>query len=240
MKVLAIGNSFSQDATRYLQQIAKSAGENWKVINLYIGGCPLRTHYINALEDMKKYVMEFNGESTGFLVSIKEALISDNWDVVTLQQASHESYNYDNYQPYLDFVAEYVKKYSPKSKLYIHQTWAYEDGSERLAQRGYEKAIDMLNDIKSAYNNAVKDINADGIIRSGEVMYKLLENGIEKVHRDTFHASRGLGRYTQGLMWYATLTGNSIDDINFADFDEPVSDEEIAIAKKSVKEVILQ
>ena len=41
MKVLAIGNSFSQDATRYLHQIAKANQFDLKVVNLYIGGCSL-------------------------------------------------------------------------------------------------------------------------------------------------------------------------------------------------------
>ena len=34
MNILAIGNSFSQDATRYLQAIARSQGEKWNVVNL--------------------------------------------------------------------------------------------------------------------------------------------------------------------------------------------------------------
>ena len=37
VKILAIGNSFSQDATYYLQKIAMSDGIDAKVVNLYIG-----------------------------------------------------------------------------------------------------------------------------------------------------------------------------------------------------------
>ena len=70
-----------------------------KVVNLYIGGCSLRTHYLNMLEDRKNYMMEFNGVATGFMVSIKDALISDDWDVITLQQVSGNSVNYDTFQP---------------------------------------------------------------------------------------------------------------------------------------------
>ena len=44
MKVLAIGNSFSEDATRYLHDIAKADGVALEVANLYIGGCPLDRH----------------------------------------------------------------------------------------------------------------------------------------------------------------------------------------------------
>ena len=41
MKVLAIGNSFSNDAMRYLHGIAKADGVDMKTVNLFIGGCPL-------------------------------------------------------------------------------------------------------------------------------------------------------------------------------------------------------
>ena len=40
MKVLAIGNSFSNDAMRYLHGIAKADGVDMKTVNLFIGGCP--------------------------------------------------------------------------------------------------------------------------------------------------------------------------------------------------------
>ena len=38
--------------------------------------------------DAADYDFEFNGVRTGIKVSIKQALQSDIWDVVTLQQAS--------------------------------------------------------------------------------------------------------------------------------------------------------
>ena len=66
---------------------------------------------------------------------------------------------------------------------------------------------------------------------------KYIENGIEKIHRDTFHASFGLGRYALGLAWYRFLTGNDITNNTFDDLDEEVSAEQIAIAKKCVSEI---
>ena len=38
LKVLAIGNSFSQNAMTYLHQIARAAGVDLQCVNLYIGG----------------------------------------------------------------------------------------------------------------------------------------------------------------------------------------------------------
>ena len=241
MQVLAIGNSFSQDAMRYLHRLAAAAGEDITAVNLYIGGCTLRQHYINMLTDSKSYVLQYNGESTGFYVSIKEALINRDWDYITLQQGSHESFKADSYQPYLKELSAFVRTYVPKAKQLIHQTWAYEQGSERLVDvAGYDDQAAMFADIKAAYARAADDIAADGVIPSGELFQKLLAAGIEKVHRDTFHASRGLGRYALGLLWYRVLTGKDVDDLDFSDFDVPVSAREIAIAKRCVTEAARQ
>ena len=89
IKVLAIGNSFSQDATRYLTQIAAARGVYFRTVNLYIGGCPLVRHYNNLLHDARAYSLEYGGETTGFYVSIRQALRARKWDVITLQQVSH-------------------------------------------------------------------------------------------------------------------------------------------------------
>lgn len=238
MNILSIGNSFSQDAQRYLNRIAKADGVDLKTFNLFIGGCPLSYHFRNMLSEEKKYALEMNGESTGFYVSIKEALLNRNWDVITIQQVSHEAPRYDTYQPYLNELAEYVRKCVPKAKIAIHQTWAYEQDSHRLNNElGYKDYKDMFADIENAYNKAKEDISADILIPSGKLFCLLLENGIEKVHRDTFHASLGLGRYALGLLWYSVLTGNSIDDNSFSDFDEEITQSEIEIVKKCINKL---
>lgn len=238
MNILSIGNSFSCDAQRYLHQIAKADGFNLNTFNLYIGGCPLSLHYRNMLSEEKNYSLEMNGESTGFSVSLKEALLNRDWDIVTLQQASSKSPDYETYQPYLDRLAEYVRKCVPKSKIAIHQTWAYEENSYRLnVEMGYNGQAEMFADIKEAYEKAARDVLADLIIPSGEVFQKLLASGIEKVHRDTFHASLGAGRYALGLLWYLTLTGNDIKNNTFSDFDEEISKSEVEIVKKAVLDI---
>lgn len=238
MKILAIGNSFSQDATRYLHQIAKSNNDSIKVVNLYISGCSLKTHYYNILEDAKNYSFEYNGETTGIFVTIKEALMSDDWDYITLQQVSTQSPDYSTYQPYLDELCAYVKKYCPHSKIVIHETWAYEENSQRLSNTGYKTPLEMFENVEISYKKASDAINASGIIPCGEVFINLLKNGIEKIHRDTFHATYGGGRYALALCWYQFFTQKNIDNITFNEFDEPVTDDEIKIIKKVVNEVI--
>lgn len=237
MKILAIGNSFSQDATRYLHDIARADGVRLEVANLYIGGCPLERHHRNLLSGERAYELQYNGHPTGFKVSLQEALLNCAWDVVTLQQASHYSFRSDTYMPYARVLADEIRRCVPKARLIVHQTWAYEDGSERLAGMGYSRAADMLADAKAAYAQCAAEIGAYGTIPSGELLGSLLLHGIPKVHRDTFHASLGVGRYALGLLWYRVLTGNSVERNAFRDFDEPIPESELAIVKSCVESV---
>lgn len=238
MNILSIGNSFSCDAQRYLHAIAKADDVDLNCFNLFIGGCPLSLHYRNMLSDERAYELEMNGESTGFNVSLKEALLNRDWDVVTVQQVSNEAPFYETYQPYLNKIAEYVRLLVPKAKLVVHQTWSYEQGSYRLNEElGYKDPRGMFYDIKRAYKKAADEINADFIIPSGAVFYSLVSEGIGKIHRDTFHASFGMGRYALGLIWYKAFTGNEIQHNSFSDFDEDISAENVQKIKKCVDEV---
>lgn len=235
MRILSIGNSFSQDATRYLHDIAKADGVELQAANLYIGGCPLEQHYRNMQSGKKDYELQFDGHMTGFFLSMQEALLSRRWDVVTLQQQSSNSCRYETFQPYLDELARYVRQCQPQAKVLIHQTWAYEDGSNKLRAAGYETADAMLADILPSYEKAVAAIGADGMIPSGELMGKLARAGLT-IHRDTFHASLGTGRYALGLLWYRMLTGHSVAGNPFRDFAEPIADETVELIKTLVDE----
>ena len=238
MKILSIGNSFSQDAQRYLHRLARHEGVQMKTVNLYIGGCPLRTHYLNMLDDNAAYDFQFNGESTGLKVSIHQLLVSDNWDYITLQQASHNSATPGTYTPYIEALAAYVRKYCPKTKLLIHQTWAYETGSVKLAgQERFATDAEMFAAVEDAYNKAFELISADGLIPAGKAMLTAAKTGIEKIHRDTYHASLGAGRYLLALCWFKYLTGRDITENDYNDFDVPVTEEERKIVIAAVNSV---
>ena len=239
MKILSIGNSFSQDAQRYLHALAKHNGTDIKAVNLYIGGCTLRRHYHNMLDDRPEYDFEFNGEKTGIKVSIKQALVSDDWDYVTLQQASGLSPELESYFPYLEQLTQHVKKYCPHTKLLIHQTWAYEDGSEKLQNlERFGSSAEMISAVKETYAKAATLVSADGIIPAGETMAKATELGIVRIHRDTYHASLGVGRYLLALCWYKYLTGKSIENDSFNELDVELTPSDREIAIRAVNSVL--
>lgn len=239
MNILSIGNSFSQDAQRYVKKIAEADDFELSIFNLYIGGCSLSRHYRNMISKQRTYSLEMNGENTGFEVSLEEALLNRDWDIVTFQQVSGKSVDYSSFQPYLNMLAEYVRKCVPHTKIAIHQTWAYEEKSKLLNDNmGYKRQKDMFCDIEKSYDKAFTEIGADFLIPAGRLFQKMISEGIGGIYRDTFHASLGIGRYALGLLWYSILTGNNIKNNSFIKTDEKISDNYIEIIKKCVSDVL--
>ena len=89
MKILAIGNSFSEDAMRYLHEIAVAGGKDVQTVNLYIGGCSMETHWNNIVNEAPLYMYQKNGQLSDRYVSIQEALDEQEWDIITCQQRGH-------------------------------------------------------------------------------------------------------------------------------------------------------
>ena len=110
--ILAIGNSFSEDATRYLHQMAEAVGIETKVVNLFIGGCPLERHWQNIETKEAAYQYQLNGKATERMISIDEALREEEWDYIVTQQASHDSWWMDTYEPFLGLILEHIRTYT--------------------------------------------------------------------------------------------------------------------------------
>lgn len=235
MQILSIGNSFSQDAQTYLYRMAKELFS----VNLYIGGCSLERHYRNMLGDKREYSLEVCNVRTGFTMSIKEALLSRSWDVVTLQQVSSQSFQYESYMPYIEALAAYVRKMCPKAKLYIHETWGYESGTERIEKMGFRTMEEMSEKVFATYARVAESIGADGIIPAGHGLLALSHAQDKPVHRDGGHADLGIGRYLLGCIWYETLTGQPAS-AEFTDFDTEVTPQQAALVRKIAHQTVIE
>ncbi len=240
LQILSIGNSFSEDAQRYLHQIAAKEGVALRCVNLYIGGCSLEQHCNNLHTNEPAYMWQENGAHTDSYVSIAQALNETQWDYITVQQVSQLSPSFESYLPYLTEVVQYVRERVPNAKLLVHQTWPYEDRSNRLTvELGYQDPHDMLRDIVAAYQKAAQCISADGIIPSGQAMMYAIDSGLGNAYRDGFHANLGIGRYLLGLTWFMTITGTQ--DIHGAiELDEPATEDVRQIALQAAQRAILE
>jgi hypothetical protein len=240
MNVLSIGNSFSEDAHRYLNKIAwtddKQSVFTW---NLTIGGCPLSLHFRNMRAENKAYGLWVNGNIVCTKVSIKEALLTTNWDYISLQQVSRLSFKYETYQPYLNELVAYIKKYCPNAKIILQQTWAYNPKTDILSDMGFSSHDEMFQAVSACYDKAAHEIGAHAVIPSGYTMKTLLKLGVEDVHRDNIHANN-VGRFAISATWYQALTGRSLENVDFShfDFDADVSAEDIEKAKIASLEAV--
>ena len=112
LKILIMGNSFSDDSMEYVANIAKDIGiKNIKLGNLFIGGCSLSKHYNNAIKDLKAYEYRRN---SGVLLSnkkgdsISEAIEGENRDYISVQQNRGDSGIADSYSLYLENLIDFV------------------------------------------------------------------------------------------------------------------------------------
>ena len=227
MKILSIGNSFSQDAHKWLHKLAKDNGVELETANLYIGGCSLETHWKNTKENNVHYCLEFNGESSERKISIAEALGFEKWDIITVQQVSSLSGIYETYEPYLSSLVSVIRKAQPNAKLYFHQTWAYEIDSEHSGFVNYNNnQVAMYCKIEKASEIAARSIHAE-LIPTGKVIQTLREtvpefdykNGGLSLCRDGFHLSLDYGRFAAAATWLHTITGKKVHVSDFDDFN---------------------
>ncbi|MBQ8146879.1 MAG: DUF4886 domain-containing protein [Clostridia bacterium] len=228
MKILSIGNSFSIDAHAYLHDLAKERGFDLTLVDLAIGGCSLQTHWENVVNNNANYLHIVNGtDRAEECVTIDQIIKSDRFDVVTLQQVSHFSGQYETYQPYLDNLVSYVRKLQPMAELYFHRTWAYEIDSTHSEFPIYDRDQQkMYNALCQASEIACKAIGAK-LIPAGDVIQAMREripafdykNGGESLCCDGFHMSHTYGRYAVALTWLATLTGKKVEPLPFGELD---------------------
>lgn len=225
MKILSIGNSFSQDSTALLQLLTDKITAR----NLYIGGCSLDMHAANIENDAAKYELQENGEKMqNALVGVKEVLISDKWDYITVQQVSGRSGVYESFYPYLGELLDYVRKYSD-AEIVLHETWSYEIGSGHPDFAIYNSDREqMAQAIKETYEKVSAKENLR-IIRVGEAVQNLrakpsfdYKNGGLSLTRDGFHLSLSYGRLLAASVWCKFFTGEIPQYFNNENLSQPM------------------
>lgn len=248
MNILCIGNSFSEDACKYLHDMAVSSGKDLFTLNMFIGGCSLETHADNIRTNASVYRVEYNGIDDPELCksgNLANAFCEREWDVVTIQQVSRLSGMYETYQPYLNNIISTVRTACPKAKIYIHKTWAYDDYPFGWNLESYENSRRVMHDrLTEAYNKAAEDINADGIIPTGDVINKLREYPIFDLSkenaisltRDGGHLSFSYGRYAAAATWYHFFKVGNIFDNSYLPPEE-CDPALIALIKETVFEI---
>lgn len=244
-KILAIGNSFSRDAVEQnLYQLAKAEGYQVIIGNMMIGGCTLQRHLNNALNDAAVYsYRKINIDGKRVVqenVSLKSALKDEEWDYVSLQQASALSGMYKTYESSLPDLVKYVKEYLPQgTKLMLHQTWSYAANSTHHAFKNYKHdQLYMYGAIMESVKKAADLIKFDILIPSGTAIQNARTSAVgDNWNKDGFHLA-SKGRYVAACTWFEAIFEHNVVGNTYC--PKNMSAEECKVAQTAAHKAVLQ
>lgn len=143
VRVLTVGNSFSDSLLTDFPGVAESLGVKLDFTSLYIGGCSLRRHVENLRRDGER---DFAPYSLMRVVcgkrlperkaNLGEVLRKEKYDIITMHQASPDSWCAETYAPAGDELLAAIRKWQPQAKVLVQETWSYTPWDARLAQWG--------------------------------------------------------------------------------------------------------
>lgn len=218
VRILAIGNSFSQDAVeQYLHELAEAEGISTIIGNMFIGGCSLERHVKNARDNAPAYAYRKIGtdgkKREKGKMSLETVLADEDWDYVSLQQASPFSGMHETYEASLPELIEYVKARLPKkTKLMLHQTWAYASTSRHSGFKNYNcNQLTMYQAIADAVKKAAKANKIKIVIPSGTAIQNARTSFIgDHLNRDGYHLDVKIGRYTAACTWFERIFKHNV------------------------------
>ena len=245
IKILAIGNSFSEDAIEQnLHELAEADGIQVIIGNMFIGGCTLERHVRNARENSPAYEYRKIGldgvRKVQKNVSLETALADEEWDYVSLQQASSNSGMYETYEASLPELVNYVKERLPrKVKLMLHQTWAYAANSTHDGFKNYNHdQLTMYQSIVDAVKKAGKLVNIRLIIPTGTAIQNVRTTFVgDHMNRDGYHLDLKIGRYTAACTWFERIFKKKVIGNSYC--PEGMSKELCAIAQWAAHEAVM-
>lgn len=243
IKILTIGNSFSLDAAQYyLPELLKSMGINATIGNLSIAGCTLEKHWDNIQNNKGAYdfYRHVNGKSyVNSKIKLSNVIKLENWDIITIQQGSALSFDYNSYVPYLQNILEWVRERSD-AKIYFHQTWAYSKdafSTDLFAEK--DPQLEMYQQIVATVIRA-KDEHPliYDIIPSGTAIQNGRTSSLgDTFNVDSFHLEKTYGRLTATFTWLEKLTGISCLDLSYG--EDFLNSTTLEICKKAAHAAII-
>ncbi|RYF14011.1 MAG: DUF4886 domain-containing protein [Flavobacteriales bacterium] len=224
IKILAIGNSFSEDAIESnLYELAKDKGLKVVIGNMYIGGASLANHKTNAERGTPAYEYRKIGEDgvkkNTTKVSLEQAILDEQWDYISFQQASPNSGQLETVQSDLPAVYNYVKgKASNQNVKYVyHSTWAYATTSTYSAFANYNNnQTTMFNAIVNVSQKLESIVPINIIVPAGTAIQNARTSALGESYNvaDGYHLN-ALGKYIAACTWFEKIFGQSVVGNNY-------------------------
>lgn len=240
IRVLAVGNSFSEDAVeQYLYELAAAQGDSLIIGNAYIPGCTIDRHYDNLRGDSAVYAYRkiVGGVRAEHKKTMLKTIIRDEqWDIITLQQASQYAGIPASFVN-LPLLKRLIQSYTTNLHVEFvwHMTWAYADDytAERFNPYGYNQRR-MYYDIISTMLNVLPGVGIRRIIPTGTAIQLMRRRMGNVLNRDGYHLSYTIGRYTAACTWCEYLTGRSVDGNPY--YPDTITEKEAQVCQQEAHE----
>ena len=133
VRLLTVGNSFSHNATHYLGDLAKAAGDTLILREDNVGGSSFEVHW-KKVQAAEKDAKDKAGQYTNGK-SLKDDLKSGHWDYITIQQASILSHDLKTYEPFARQLVDFIHQHNPEATILLHETWEYRVDDSRFSAK---------------------------------------------------------------------------------------------------------
>lgn len=228
IKILTIGNSFTDNAYTYLRQII--AGSNIEGITLgrsFYPSCSLSKE-VNAFDNNDAifgFYISKNGASfetianqngAGTLtdgMTLKQIIDYEDWDIIILQQNSANSANWNTYETDLLNLIRRIRCYTKNNpKIGFHLTWALSKNHTTVKtnfngdqEQMYEALVNVSKKLKIDYNFdlIINTYQAFQNCRNNEE----INNVISDLLQDDGQHANDYGKYVAGCMYFQSLIG---------------------------------
>lgn len=234
MKVLMIGNSFCYYYVEELRDIAKAAGVEIEVCNVYASGCSMKQHWTwleKREANYEFFITNEEGQNKEKPCDLPHCLAAREWDVISLQSASTlytggKEDTLERGEPYAGNLYGYLRERFPNARYLWHHTWISQVGYRHVTDpnnvildkeeqtRRAENAAYFADYICETYQtDVVPSGPAWQLARSDARIGDTLTNRVNSKGEDKTDCHHdgniGGGRYLNACVWFEILTGMS-------------------------------
>ena len=202
MRVLILGNSFSDDATTYLKEVTDGAeldADRFCVYIGYISGGGIAKWLETFENDIKKsYTLRAGNIKMNKSGTLKD-ILNQPWDVCVILQNSDASYRWSSFENILPTFIETIKSHCPNPQLQLAYMipWSH---TVKSSEKEWNGNIACAKKIADEYG--IKVIPVGTAIQNARNYG--LDNGMY-LTRDNWHLCSGVGKFIANCTMYESL-----------------------------------
>lgn len=202
LRILAIGNSFTDDAMQYMNRMVNDAGidnDLLTICSLTEGSSTFKTW---VSKDFESTVVQFRTDAGNAVMKTKgtiHEILNQNWDLIVIQQSSDQSYKWESFS-YLKNLEDKLLACCPNKSVCL--------GFQLVWSHSKEEMPHVLEGNIACCEKMIQRYGADVVIPTGVAIQNARNtslNDSKYLTRDDWHLNKGIARYIATATWFERL-----------------------------------